>query len=99
MRDLFSCNVTGEPKQSPELTFSCCDERLAALQERVLGKTVLFTDRKRWSNEQIVSAYHSQYHVEEAFKQMKDTVFLSFRPLRHFTDDKTRVHAFCFALA
>ena len=69
------------------------------LQERVLGKTVLFTDRKEWSNEQIVSAYRSQYHVEDAFRQMKDTTHLSFRPLRHFTDDKIRVHAFYCVLA
>ena len=99
MRDIFDFDVTGEPGQVPELTFSCSGERLAALQERVLGKTVLFTDRKEWSNEQIVSAYRSQYHVEEAFKQMKDTAHLSFRPLRHFTDAKIRVHAFYCVLA
>ena len=99
MRDIFDCTVTGEPGQTPELTFSFSDERLAALQERVHGKTVLFTDRKEWTNEQIVSAYRSQYHVEEAFKQMKDTAHLSFRPLRHFTDDKIRVHAFYCVLA
>ena len=46
------------------------------------------------SNERIVSAYRSQYHVEEAFKQMKDTKYLSFRPIRHFTDAHIRVHAF-----
>jgi len=99
MRDIFDCTVTVEPGQTPELTFSCSDERLVALQERILGKTVLFTDRKEWSNEQIVSAYRSQYHVEDAFKQMKDTAHLSFRPLRHFTDDKIRVHAFYCVLA
>ena len=99
MYDIFDCAVTGEPEHTPELTFSRNDERLAALQERVLGKTVLFTDRKEWSNEQIVSAYRSQYHVEEAFKQMKDTAHLSFRPLRHFTDANIRVHAFYCVLA
>ena len=99
MSDIFDCTVTGEPGQTPELTFFCSDERLAALQEQKLGKTVLFTDRKEWSNEQIVSAYRSQFHVEEAFKQMKDTAHLSFKPLRHFTDGKIRVHAFYCVLA
>jgi len=94
MRDIFDCTVTGDPGQMPELTFSCSEERLVALQERVLGKTVLFTDWKEWTNDQIVKAYRSQYHVEEAFNQMKDTTHLSFRPLRHFTDTKIRVHAF-----
>ena len=99
MRDVFDCVVTGEPGQTPEMTFSMNNDSLAALQERVLGKTVLFTDRKEWSNEQIVSAYRSQYHVEEAFKQMKDTTHLSFRPIRHFTDANIRVHAFYCVLA
>jgi transposase len=99
MHDIFDCAITDEPEHTPELTFSRNDERLAALQERVLGKAVLFTDRKEWSNEQIVSAYRSQYHVEEAFKQMKDTAHLSFRPLRHFTDANIRVHAFYCVLA
>ena len=99
MRDIFDCTVTGEPGQIPELAFSLNNERLAALQERLLGKTVLFTDREDWSNEQIVSAYRSQYHVEDAFRQMKDTKHLSFRPVRHFTDANIRVHAFYCVLA
>jgi transposase len=36
------------------------------------------------SNEQIVKAYRSQYHVEDAFQQMKDTKYLSFRPMHHY---------------
>jgi len=99
MRDVFDCTVTNETDHAPELTFSLNNERLVTVQERLLGKTVLFTDRKEWSNEQIVSAYRSQYHVEEAFKQMKDTTHLSFRPLRHFTDANIRVHAFYCVLA
>lgn len=99
MRDIFDFAVTGEPGQIPELTCFLNNERLAALQERLLGKTVLFTDREDWSNEQIVSAYRSQYHVEEAFKQMKDTKYLSFRPIRHFTDANIRVHTFYCVLA
>jgi len=99
MYDIFDCTVTSEPDQTPELEFSLNNERLAALKERSLGKTILFTDRREWSNEQIVTAYRSQYHVEEAFKQMKDTAHISFRPLRHFTDANIRVHAFYCVLA
>ena len=99
MRDIFDYTVTGEPGQTPELTFSLSEERWSMLQERVLGKSILFTDHSDWSNEQIVTAYRSQYHVEEAFKQMKDTKYLSFRPIRHFTDAHIRVHAFYCVLA
>jgi transposase len=99
MRDIFDYTVTGVPGHTPELTFSLSDERLSLLQERSLGKSILFTDHSNWSNEQIVTAYRSQYHVEEAFKQMKDTKYLSFRPIRHFTDAHIRVHAFYCVLA
>jgi len=99
MRDIFDCTVTGNPGQTPAITFSLNNERWEKLQERVLGKTVLFTDHGDWTNEQIVSAYRSQYHVEEAFKQMKDTKYLSFRPIRHFSDAHIRVHAFYCVLA
>jgi transposase len=99
MNDIFDYSVIGEPVQTPTITFSLNDERLEKLQERVLGKSVLFTDHGNWTNEQIVSAYRSQYHVEEAFKQMKDTKYLSFRPIRHFSDAHIRVHTFYCVLA
>jgi transposase len=38
------------------------------------GKSVLFTDRHDRSNEITVDAYSSQYHVEEYFKQMKNSM-------------------------
>jgi transposase len=99
MRDIFDYTVTSDSGQPLELTFSLNDEHLSVLQERSLGKSILFTDHHDWPNEQIVSAYRSQYHVEEAFKQMKDTKYLSFRPVRHFSDAHIRVHAFYCVLA
>ena len=99
MKDIFDFSVTGEPGQTPKIKYSLNNVRWEDLQERVLGKSVIFSDHSDWSNEQIVEAYHSQYHIEDAFKQMKDTKYLSFRPLRHFTDDHIRVHAFYCVLA
>jgi hypothetical protein len=99
MKDIFDYTVTAEPGQTPTITLSLNDERWDRLKERILGKTFLFTDHLDWSNEQIVSAYRSQYHVEDAFKLMKDTKYLSFRPVRHFTDEHIRVHAFYCVLA
>jgi len=99
MQDVFSYAVDGDPGQTPYMAFSFKEDRLADLQTRVLGKSILFTDRSDWTTEQIVGAYRSQYHVEEAFKQMKDTKYLSFRPVRHFTDAHIRVHAFYCVLS
>ena len=99
MKEIFDFTVTGEPGQTPSMTFSLSKERWDALRERVLGKSILFTDRDDWSTEQVVGAYRSQYHVEESFKQMKDTKYLSFRPIRHFSDAHIRVHAFYCVLS
>ena len=99
MREVFDCKLTGGTGQIPGLAFSLSDEKLSALQERSLGKTILFTNQSDWTNEQIVSAYRSQYHVEDAFRQMKDTKYLSFSPIRHFTDNQIHVHAFYCVLA
>ena len=65
----------------------------------MLGKTILFTDRADWSDEQIVRAYRSQSHVESAFRAMKNPHYLSFRPTYHWTDQKLRVHALYCVIA
>jgi hypothetical protein len=37
---------------------------LSRLVETQLGKTLLFTDNAEWSEEEIVSGYRAQYHME-----------------------------------
>jgi transposase len=69
------------------------------LIRKVLGKRILFTDNEDWTTEEIVLGYRSQHHVEAAFRQMKDRFFVSFEPIRHWTDQKIQVHAFICVLA
>jgi transposase len=82
-----------------ELTFSTDQAALDRLGRVQLGKTILFTDNADWSDEEIVLAYRSQYHIEDAFKQMKHPHFLHWSPMFHWTDSKIRVHAFYCVLA
>ena len=56
------------------------------------GKTILISNRKEWSDEQIIEAYRSQYLIEAIFKDMKDRTTGSWWPLNHWTDSKLRVH-------
>ena len=89
-------------KKIPEgiaLSYHTDTEALTTLQSAQFGKKILFTDRPDWSDDDIVFAYHSQAHVEEAFKRMKDPHFLSWWPQNHWTDSKIRVHAFYCVLA
>ena len=77
-----------------ELTFRTDQVALDRLCRVQFGKTILFTDNGDWSEEQIVLAYRSQYHIEDAFKQMKNPHFLGWSPMYHWTDSKIQVHAF-----
>ena len=82
-----------------ELTFRTDQEVLDQLCRVQFGKTILFTDNTDWADEQIVLAYRSQYHIEDAFKQMKNPHFLGWSPMFHWTDSSIRVHAFYCVLA
>jgi transposase len=82
-----------------ELTFHTDQAALDRLCRVQFGKTILFTDNADWTDEQIVLAYRSQYHIEDAFKQMKNPHFLGWSPMFHWTDSKIQVHAFYCVLA
>lgn len=72
---------------------------IATWQEAHYGKTLLFTDHTDWTPAQIVAAYRGQGSLENAFRQMKDPHFVTFRPVFHWTDQKIRVHAAYCVLA
>jgi transposase len=82
-----------------ELTFRTDEATLDQICRVQFGKTILFTDNADWTEEQIVLAYRSQYHIEDAFKQMKNPHFLGWSPMFHWTDSKIQVHAFYCVLA
>ncbi len=98
MQDIFEISLT-EQDGHILLDYNLSMEKLEYIKERFLGKTLLFTDNHDWTTGKIISAYRSMYHVEDAFKQMKDTSFLGFRPIYHWTDQKIKVHAFYCVLA
>jgi transposase len=99
MKDLFATTICEAENGLPVLRYRFDRSAFKRLQRRKLGKTLLFTDNAHWSDEDIVSAYRGQYHVENAFRQMKDVHHVSFRPAHHWTDQKLQVHAFTCVLA
>ena len=81
------------------LAYSVDRPAFQGLRQRVLGKRLLFTDNADWTDEEIVSGYRGQHHVERAFRDLKDPTLVQFRPMFHWTDSKIRVHALCCVLA
>ncbi|MDR2457069.1 MAG: IS1634 family transposase [Clostridiales Family XIII bacterium] len=98
MKKIFKYNISSIDNII-YLSYNIDNNKYDNLVNNHLGKTILFTNRDDWSNEKIVSTYRSQFRVEESFKQMKDIKYLSFRPVRHFTDRMIIVHAFYCVLA
>ena len=97
VKTLLRCQVKEGPV--PTLTYHTDTAALCRLMKTQLGKTLLFTDNDAWSNEEIVAGYRSQYHIESAFRDMKNPHFLGWSPMFHWTDSKIRVHAFYCVLA
>lgn len=98
IRSLLQVSLT-QRHGTLQLSYRTDAAAYARLKQSQLGKRILFTDQHDWSDDQIVLAYRSQSHVEDAFADMKDTHFLSWEPMFHWTDSKIRVHAFYCVLA
>ena len=99
MADLFTVTVRQSRHRLPRLAVRFREKAYRHLAATLLGKTIIFTDRTDWSDEQIVLGYRAQYHVEADFRRLKDPHYLTFRPTFHWTDQKLRVHAFYCVLA
>jgi len=98
MKDLFTVKIT-EQDHLPVVTYRFNQDAWEELQVTLLGKTILFTDNDNWTTAQIVHAYRASYHVEDAFREMKDPHHIALRPQYHWTDQKVRVHVFTCVLA
>ena len=82
-----------------DFTYKTDYKAYAELKKYRLGKRILCTDKHDWSTAQIILNSRAQHHVENAFRQMKNPHWVSFRPSFHWTDQKLRVHIFYCLLA
>jgi hypothetical protein len=76
------------------LQFDFDHQALEQLLANRLGRTVLITNHRDWTAQQVVSAYSGQQHIEQVFRGLKDGDWLGWGPMYHWTDQKIRVHAF-----
>jgi transposase len=64
----------------------------------LIGKYILFTNRKKWSSSKIIKAFLDQYLIEDQYKTLKsDRIKIS--PLNHWTDDSIRADIFLSVLS
>ncbi|WP_035774976.1 hypothetical protein, partial [Arthrobacter sp. H5] len=98
-KEVLTVTVAGENPKDVRLTYQTKGRARAALERRVFGKRVLITNQQNWTVAEVVAAYRSQSHVEDAFRQLKDPHVVSFSPMHHWTEDHIRVHTYTCVLA
>jgi transposase len=97
--EVITTTLTGDKPADLRLAYTVDTTARKALQTRLFGKRILFTNRDTWPAAEIVAAYRSQAGVESGFRQLKDPHVVSFSPMHHWTDQKIRVHVFYCVLA
>lgn len=77
-----------------QLQFDFDHKAFLQLLAHRLGRTVLLTNRRDWTAEQVVAGYSGQQRIETVFRGLKDGDWLGWGPMHHWTDSKIRIHAF-----
>jgi transposase len=99
LRQLVQTTVTRDTAARPRLSYQIDAAAQQQLQDTYLGKTLLITGHKQWSDAQVIRAYRSQFVIEEIFHEMKDRHIGAWWPLHHWTDSKIQVHGLYCTIA
>jgi transposase len=99
LRQLVQITVTLNSGAVPQLSYQAAPAAQQKLRDTYLGKTLLITDHKEWSDVQVMRAYRSQFVIEEIFHEMKDRHSGAWWPLHHWTDSKIQVHGLYCTMA
>ena len=91
-KDVLVANVGGVDQQ---VTLSIVvDANAQAKHEETLGRSIMFTNRRDWTPEQVIWGYREQYVIEHAFKVMKCPESVAVRPMFHRANASVRAHVF-----
>lgn len=99
LKEVISHQVEQDGNNVPTLTYEIDTDAINRLADTYLGKNVIVTNREHWSDDQIILAYRSQFHIENIFKEMKDRDIGNWWPLYHWTDQKIQAHGFYCTIA
>jgi transposase len=99
LRQLVPFTVRANAAGVPQLSYQADPAAQQKLTDTYLGKTLLITGHKEWTDAQIIRAYRSQFVIEEIFHEMKDRHIGAWWPLHHWTDSKIQVHGLYCTIA
>ncbi|MEW6609700.1 MAG: IS1634 family transposase [bacterium] len=87
-----------ERGEQVSISYKVNDKRCDYLKQEIFGKKILFTDRRDWSEREIIEAYYGLGRIEQTFRHLKNPYHFTVRPQYHWTDQKVKVHTFCCLL-
>ena len=95
----MATTITLNARSVPQLRYEAPVSAQEKLKDTYLGKTLLITAHKQWTDAQVIRAYRSQFVIEEIFHEMKDRRMGAWWPLHHWTDSKIQVHGLYCTIA
>jgi transposase len=99
LKRIIAVTVSKGSDDIPRLEYTIDNDAVHELSSTYLGKNIIISNRNDWSNEKIITAYRSQYIIEDVFKEMKDRNTGSWWPMHHWTDSKIKVHGLYCTIA
>lgn len=86
-------DIQGE-ENAPVFSWRVDPKARKRLEDTVLGRRVLCTDRHLWSTERIVAGFRGQWNVEELFRRAKGGGTVPWGPSYQWVDGSLRLHTF-----
>ncbi len=98
LKDILNCHANQDAK-GVVLEYTLNHQKKAEIMDTYLGKKLILTSRSKWSDDDVIDGYHSQYVIEHVFREMKDSGRGTWWPMCHWTDQKVDVHGLYSSLA
>ena len=99
MKRIITVTINKGPDDIPRLEYVIETDAIYEISNTYLGKNIIITSREDWENAKIITAYRSQFIIEDVFKEMKDRNTGSWWPMHHWTDSKIKVHGLYCTIA
>jgi transposase len=99
LKRIITVTVSKGVDDIPNLEYTIEPDVIHELSNTYLGKNIIITSRENWSTDKIITAYRSQFIIEDVFKEMKDRNTGSWWPMHHWTDSKIKIHGLYCTIA
>jgi transposase len=99
LKRIITVTVNNGAKDIPHLEYKIDTNAIHEVSNTYLGKNIIISSRENWDDAKIITAYRSQFIIEDVFKEMKDRNTGSWWPMHHWTDSKIKVHGLYCTIA